>query len=163
MAFIVPSLKWCSDQIQARSERLRSANICAWFSFPKPVKPTATQLRRAQRRKAGTLKRALCRKKKRQATRKKKALNKSQRNQKISLAAAALSKCCVQRRATTNTKLPADEKGRRENEEEEENFLKKCWSTLDPDTVAHEHRRFFFRDNGHGAANAAGFSWCNGS
>ena len=118
---------------------------------------------RTSSRKAGALKHASCRKKKRQATRKKKALNKSQRNQKISLAAAALSKCCVQRRATTNTKLPADGKGRRENEEEEENFLKKCWSTLDPDTVAHEHRRFFFRDNGHGAANAAGFSWFNGS
>jgi hypothetical protein len=29
-------------------------------------------------------------------------------------------------------------------------------STLDPDTVAHEHRSFFFPDNVHGAANAAG-------
>jgi hypothetical protein len=36
-------------------------------------------------------------------------------------------------------------------------------STLDPDTVAHEHRNFFFPDNGHGAANAAGFGWRNGS
>jgi hypothetical protein len=35
-------------------------------------------------------------------------------------------------------------------------------STLDPDTVAHEHRSFFFPDNGHGAANAAGFGWRNG-
>jgi hypothetical protein len=35
-------------------------------------------------------------------------------------------------------------------------------STLDPDTVAHEHHRFFFPDNGHGAANAAGFGWRNG-
>jgi hypothetical protein len=35
-------------------------------------------------------------------------------------------------------------------------------STLDPDTVAHEHRSFFFPDNGDGAANAAGFGWCNG-
>jgi hypothetical protein len=30
-------------------------------------------------------------------------------------------------------------------------------STLDPDTVAREHRSFFFPDNRHGAANAAGF------
>jgi len=35
-------------------------------------------------------------------------------------------------------------------------------STLDPDTVAHEHQSFFFPDNGHGAANAAGFGWRNG-
>jgi hypothetical protein len=35
-------------------------------------------------------------------------------------------------------------------------------STLDPDTVAHEHQSFFFSDNGHGAANAAGFGWRNG-
>jgi hypothetical protein len=35
-------------------------------------------------------------------------------------------------------------------------------STLDPDTVAHEHRNFFFPDNGHGAADAAGFGWRNG-
>jgi subtilisin family serine protease len=38
-------------------------------------------------------------------------------------------------------------------------------STLDPDMVAHEHRSFFFSDNGHGAANAAnaaGFGWRNG-
>ena len=35
-------------------------------------------------------------------------------------------------------------------------------STLDPDTVAHEHHSFFFPDNGHGAANAAGFGWRNG-
>ena len=35
-------------------------------------------------------------------------------------------------------------------------------STLDPDTVAHEHHSFFFSDNGHGAANAAGFGWRNG-
>ena len=34
--------------------------------------------------------------------------------------------------------------------------------TLDPDKVAHEHRSFFFPDNGHGAANAAGFGWRNG-
>jgi hypothetical protein len=33
---------------------------------------------------------------------------------------------------------------------------------LDPDTVAHEHHSFFFPDNGHGAANAAGFGWRNG-
>jgi hypothetical protein len=32
-------------------------------------------------------------------------------------------------------------------------------STLDPDTVAHEHHSFLFPDNGHGAANAAGFGW----
>jgi hypothetical protein len=32
-------------------------------------------------------------------------------------------------------------------------------STLDPDTVAHEHHSFFFPDNGHGAA---GFGWRNG-
>jgi hypothetical protein len=30
-------------------------------------------------------------------------------------------------------------------------------STLDPDTVAHELRSFFFPDSGNGAANAAGF------
>jgi hypothetical protein len=30
------------------------------------------------------------------------------------------------------------------------------------DTVAHEHHSFFFPDNGHGAANAAGFGWRNG-
>jgi hypothetical protein len=35
-------------------------------------------------------------------------------------------------------------------------------STLDPDTVAHEHQSFFFPDNRHGAANAAGFGWRNG-
>jgi hypothetical protein len=35
-------------------------------------------------------------------------------------------------------------------------------STLDPDTVAHEYHSFFFLDNGHGSANAAGFSWRNG-
>jgi hypothetical protein len=35
-------------------------------------------------------------------------------------------------------------------------------SALDPDTVAHEHHSFFFPDNGHGAANAAGFGWRNG-
>jgi hypothetical protein len=35
-------------------------------------------------------------------------------------------------------------------------------STPDPDTVAHEHHSFFFPDNGHGAANAAGFGWRNG-
>jgi hypothetical protein len=29
--------------------------------------------------------------------------------------------------------------------------------TLDPEPVAHEHRSLFFPDNGHGAANAAGF------
>ena len=34
-------------------------------------------------------------------------------------------------------------------------------STLDPDTVAHEHHSFLFPDNGHGAANAAGFGWRN--
>jgi hypothetical protein len=28
--------------------------------------------------------------------------------------------------------------------------------------VAHEHHSFFFSDNGHGAANAAGFGWRNG-
>jgi hypothetical protein len=32
-------------------------------------------------------------------------------------------------------------------------------STLDPDMVAQEHHSFFFPDNGHGAANAAGFGW----
>jgi hypothetical protein len=35
-------------------------------------------------------------------------------------------------------------------------------STLNPDTVAHERRSVFFPDNGHGAANAAGFGWRNG-
>jgi hypothetical protein len=35
-------------------------------------------------------------------------------------------------------------------------------STLDPGTVAHEHHSYFFPDNGHGAANAAGFGWRNG-
>ena len=35
-------------------------------------------------------------------------------------------------------------------------------SALDPGTAAHEHRSFFFPDNGHGAANAAGFGWRNG-
>jgi hypothetical protein len=35
-------------------------------------------------------------------------------------------------------------------------------STPDPDTFAHEHRSFIFPDNGHGAANAAGFGWRNG-
>jgi hypothetical protein len=28
--------------------------------------------------------------------------------------------------------------------------------------IAHEHHSFFFPDNGHGAANAAGFGWRNG-
>jgi hypothetical protein len=32
-------------------------------------------------------------------------------------------------------------------------------SVFDPDTVAHEHQSFFFPDNIHGAANAAGFGW----
>jgi hypothetical protein len=35
-------------------------------------------------------------------------------------------------------------------------------STLDPGTVAREHRSSFFPDNGNGAANAAGFGWRNG-
>jgi hypothetical protein len=35
-------------------------------------------------------------------------------------------------------------------------------STLDPDTVAHEHHSIFFPVNGHVAANAAGFGWHNG-
>jgi hypothetical protein len=35
-------------------------------------------------------------------------------------------------------------------------------STLDLGTVAHEQNSFFFPDNGHGAANAAGFGWRNG-
>jgi hypothetical protein len=35
-------------------------------------------------------------------------------------------------------------------------------STLDPDTVAHEHHSFFFPDSGHGAANAASFGWRSG-
>jgi hypothetical protein len=35
-------------------------------------------------------------------------------------------------------------------------------SALDPDKVAHEHQSFFFPDNGHGAANAAGFGWRSG-
>jgi hypothetical protein len=35
-------------------------------------------------------------------------------------------------------------------------------STLYPETVAHEHHNFFFPDNGHGAANAAGFGWHKG-
>jgi hypothetical protein len=35
-------------------------------------------------------------------------------------------------------------------------------STLDPETVAHEHYSFFFPDSGHGAANAAGFGWHKG-
>jgi hypothetical protein len=35
-------------------------------------------------------------------------------------------------------------------------------STREPGTVAHDRRSFFFPDNGHGAANAAGFSWRNG-
>jgi hypothetical protein len=35
-------------------------------------------------------------------------------------------------------------------------------STLDPDTAAHEHHSFLFPDNGHGAADAAGFGWRNG-
>jgi hypothetical protein len=35
-------------------------------------------------------------------------------------------------------------------------------STLDLSTVAHEHHSFFFPDNGHCAANAAGFGWRNG-
>jgi hypothetical protein len=29
-------------------------------------------------------------------------------------------------------------------------------------SVAHEHHSFFIPDNGHGAANAAGFGWRNG-
>jgi hypothetical protein len=32
-------------------------------------------------------------------------------------------------------------------------------SVFDPYTVAHEHHSFFFPDNGHGAADAAGFGW----
>jgi hypothetical protein len=32
-------------------------------------------------------------------------------------------------------------------------------SVFDPGTVAHEHHSFLFPDNGHGAANAAGFGW----
>jgi hypothetical protein len=51
--------------------------VC-WF------KPTATQLRRAMRRKAGTPKHGSRREKKRQATREKEALSKSQRNHKAS-------------------------------------------------------------------------------
>ena len=35
-------------------------------------------------------------------------------------------------------------------------------STLNPGTVAHERQSFFFPDNGHGAANAAGFGCRNG-
>jgi hypothetical protein len=35
-------------------------------------------------------------------------------------------------------------------------------STLNPYTVANERRSVFFPDNGHGAANAAGFGWRNG-
>jgi hypothetical protein len=35
-------------------------------------------------------------------------------------------------------------------------------STLDPDMVAHKHHSIFFPDNGHGAANPAGFGWRNG-
>jgi hypothetical protein len=35
-------------------------------------------------------------------------------------------------------------------------------STLDPDTVANERQSFFFPDNRHCAANAAGFGWRNG-
>jgi hypothetical protein len=35
-------------------------------------------------------------------------------------------------------------------------------SMLDLDKVLHEHHSFFFPDNGHGAANAAGFGWRNG-
>ena len=35
-------------------------------------------------------------------------------------------------------------------------------STLDPDTVAHDHHSFFFPDNEHSSANAAGFGWRNG-
>ena len=35
-------------------------------------------------------------------------------------------------------------------------------STLDPDTVAHEHHSIFFPDNRHDAANAADFGWRNG-
>jgi hypothetical protein len=35
-------------------------------------------------------------------------------------------------------------------------------NVLDPGTVAHEHHTFFFPNNGHGAANAAGFGWCIG-
>jgi hypothetical protein len=30
---------------------------------------------------------------------------------------------------------------------------------FDPDTVAQEHNSFYSPDNGHGAANAAGFGW----
>jgi hypothetical protein len=36
-------------------------------------------------------------------------------------------------------------------------------SALDPETVAHEHHSFLFPDNGHGAANAAGFGWSTGA
>jgi hypothetical protein len=32
-------------------------------------------------------------------------------------------------------------------------------SVFDPDTVAHEHRSFFFPDNWQGPANAACFGW----
>jgi hypothetical protein len=35
-------------------------------------------------------------------------------------------------------------------------------STLDPETVGPEHHSFFFLDNGHCAANAAGFGWRSG-
>jgi hypothetical protein len=35
-------------------------------------------------------------------------------------------------------------------------------SALEPYAAAHEHSSFFFPDNGHGAANAAGFGWRNG-
>jgi hypothetical protein len=35
-------------------------------------------------------------------------------------------------------------------------------STLDPESVAQKHHSFFFPDNGHGAANAAGLGWRNG-
>jgi hypothetical protein len=35
-------------------------------------------------------------------------------------------------------------------------------STLDSDMVAHEHHSFFFPDNGHGFADAAGFGWRSG-
>ena len=34
--------------------------------------------------------------------------------------------------------------------------------TLDQDTAAHKHHRFFFPDNRNGAANAAGFGLRNG-
>ena len=45
-------------------------------------------------------------------------------------------------------------------------FLAPFWAREgrggDLGTVAHEHGSFFFPDNVHGAANAAGFGWRNG-